>query len=197
MTEIGFATFFLNRTNRSGILKGGVIGGVDQKGKYKINARYNTEDLIERIEKIAKYKKQVTLYKEDAFDFIVGIATDLEKKSLIYLDPPYYNKGSQLYRNFYTPEDHKQIINTVSSIKTPWVVTYDLCPEIEKLYQKESSVIFSLVYSTNKIRHLAQEILFYKNIEIPSPPILTKTIRPYPAKWDAVSSNDLTTSLVE
>ena len=47
--DLGFATFFLNRTNRSGIINGGVIGGVKQKGEYKIDCRFNKDNLIDRI----------------------------------------------------------------------------------------------------------------------------------------------------
>ena len=53
--DLGFSTFFLNRTNRSGILKAGVIGGIAQNGTYKINARFNKETLVNRIQKVASY----------------------------------------------------------------------------------------------------------------------------------------------
>jgi DNA adenine methylase len=46
---LGFATFFLNRTNRSGILNGGIIGGRDQTGPWKIDARYNARELVNYI----------------------------------------------------------------------------------------------------------------------------------------------------
>ncbi|EFD2105467.1 DNA adenine methylase, partial [Escherichia coli] len=93
--SIGFATFFLNRTNRSGILSGGVIGGKEQSGKYKIDARYNKKKLCERVKKIGGMKKFIDLYNLDACELIGSIKNTLPKKSLIYLDPPYYEKGSQ------------------------------------------------------------------------------------------------------
>lgn len=70
MLTIGFSTFFLNRTNRSGILKGGVIGGKNQEGQWKLDARYNKSDLISRIQKISKNRERIDLYNMDAIDFI-------------------------------------------------------------------------------------------------------------------------------
>ena len=134
--QTGFATFFLNRTNRSGILKGGVIGGQDQTGKYKLNARFNKSDLITRIRKISTYSEQIELYGIDALELVEIHRRKKQSRSLIYLDPPYYIKGSQLYRNFYTTGDHAEIANKLASLETPWLVTYDNCPEIGELYKK-------------------------------------------------------------
>jgi len=173
-TEIGFATFFLNRTNRSGILKGGVIGGKNQDGPYPLHARFNKTDLAERIENVANLADHITLRNDDALTLLADIAKDLPSRSLIYLDPPYYQKGSQLYRNHYQPEDHKQIADYVLEMTTPWVVTYDNCPEIRDLYCECQEVQFSLHYSTASARPLATEVMFYGNLAIPSPPSLTR-----------------------
>lgn len=173
-TEIGFATFFLNRTNRSGILKGGVIGGKNQDGPYPLHARFNKIDLAERIENVANLADHITLRNDDALTLLADIAKDLPSRSLIYLDPPYYQKGSQLYRNHYQPEDHKQIADYVREMTTPWVVTYDNCPEIRDLYCDCQEVQFSLHYSTASARPLATEVMFYGNLAIPSAPSLTR-----------------------
>ncbi len=173
-TEIGFATFFLNRTNRSGILKGGVIGGKNQDGPYPLHARFNKTDLAERIENVANLADHITLRNDDALTLLADIAKDLPSRSLIYLDPPYYQKGSQLYRNHYQPEDHKQIADYVREMTTPWVVTYDNCPEIRDLYCDCQEVQFSLHYSTASARPLATEVMFYGNLAIPSAPSLTR-----------------------
>ena len=53
---LGFATFFLNRTNYSGVITGGPIGGFEQKGQWKIDARFNKKSLIDRIERISYFK---------------------------------------------------------------------------------------------------------------------------------------------
>ena len=117
--ELGFAAFFLNRTNRSGILKGGVIGGQSQQGNYKIDARYNTVDLIERICRISKQKENIDIYATDAIDLISDLAPKLNQKSLIYLDPPYFHKAHGLYQNFYKPDDHASVSEHVKNISTP------------------------------------------------------------------------------
>lgn len=174
-TEVGFATFFLNRTNRSGILKGGVIGGRQQNGPYPIDARFNKENLSARIRLIASLKRHISLYQEDALDLLEGMRTDLPAKSLTYLDPPYYQKGSQLYRNHYKPEDHVRIAAAVSEIRSPWLVTYDDCPEIRLLYHDCDGVDFSLYYSTAGARPLATELMYYGNLEmLPEGPTMTR-----------------------
>src|SRR3954454_16651092 len=101
---VGFATFFLNRTNRSGILNGGIIGGRDQSGPWKIDARYNAEELIFRIESIAKMKKSIKLTHSDAISFLKFGLPKWSKKALIYLDPPYFERGRELYYDYYKPD---------------------------------------------------------------------------------------------
>ena len=174
LTELGFATFFLNRTNRSGIIKGGVIGGQAQKGKYKIDARYNKEKLAQRINKIAIFKDYIDLYNMDAMDLILCDEIEKNENTLVYFDPPYYKKGAQLYANHYKPEDHKKIAEIVKNIKTPWLVTYDNCEEIKELYKDEKRAEFSLHYSTHMNRPEGQELLFYKNLHIKSLPTLKR-----------------------
>ena len=173
-TEVGFATFFLNRTNRSGILKGGVIGGLAQTGVYPMDARFNKRDLVERVRSLARLRTHVTLYGLDALALLDVLKPILPAKSLIYLDPPYYQKGSQLYRNHYRPDDHAQIARRVMSIETPWMVTYDNCAEIRALYAGCEGTEFSLHYSTGKERPLATEVMFYGNLALADEPVLTR-----------------------
>lgn len=172
--SVGFATFFLNRTNRSGILSGGVIGGKNQSGNYKIDARFNKFKLSERIKKIGEMKKHITLYNHDAMELIDIIEPTLPAKSLIYLDPPYYEKGSQLYRNHYKPDDHKKIATRVSRLAVPALVTYDNCSPIKELYSSEKTIEFSLRYSTHTSRTEVTELMVYKNIELHSAPVLSR-----------------------
>jgi len=172
--EIGFATFFLNRTNRSGILTGGVIGGKSQTGPYALNARYNQTDLAERVRRVASLKRHISLYREDAIDLIGGLRADLSPRSLIYLDPPYYHKGSLLYRNHYRPDDHARIALAIQQINTPWLVTYDNCPEIQSLYENCQGETFSLQYSTARNRPVASEVMYYGNLALHEAPSLTK-----------------------
>lgn len=173
-TELGFATFFLNRTNRSGILTGGVIGGRDQTGPYLLDARFNKVELARRIRNVSSLRRHVSLYREDALDLVAGVGADLPARSLTYLDPPYYHKANRLYRNHYKPDDHARIANAVIHIRTPWLVTYDNCTEIRELYQSVSSTEFSLHYSTSKERPRATEVMFYGNLTLQAEPSLSK-----------------------
>lgn len=172
--EIGFATFFLNRTNRSGILKGGVIGGKNQDGPFLLNARFNKSDLIKRIRIISSLRRHISLYNDDARDMFGTVVRSLPDKSLVYLDPPYFHKGGQLYSNHYKRDDHEEIANFVNKIKTPWLVSYDNCDEIRLMYKDNNAVELSLHYSTAKNRPLATEVMFYGNLVVPAPPVMTR-----------------------
>ncbi|SPZ02509.1 DNA-methyltransferase [Pseudomonas luteola] len=172
-TELGFATFFLNRTNRSGIIKGGVIGGKKQDGKYKLDARFNKKSLSSRIEELALIASRVKLENLDAMDLIAREDT-IEGKKLIYLDPPYFKKGSQLYRNHYKPSDHIEISSFVTGLKSPWIVTYDNCEEIHEIYSGKNKQEFSFHYSTHIARPKAQEIMFFGNLSLQSPPTMRR-----------------------
>lgn len=181
--DVAFAAFFLNRTNRSGILAGGVIGGKSQSGVWKLSARYNKEDLIERIRSIGKLSKRISVHGLDALDLLDLIEPQLPKKSLIYLDPPYFQKGAQLYRNFYDPEDHAMIARRVATLKVPVIVTYDKAKEISELYRSFDQVDFSLQYSTHRARPQATELLIYKNLSLKSAPELTRGRTLSPARF--------------
>lgn len=171
LLKLGFSTFFLNRTNRSGILNGGIIGGVDQKGPYKIDCRFNKEVLIERVRVISSHKKNIHLYKLDALDLIEKIEKKTKSKNVIfYFDPPYFLKGQSLYMNSYGPNDHKEVSDRIKKIKNAkWIVSYDNVSEIRDLYegknvQKKSYSFFHTAYE----RRTGREVLFFsKQLLIP------------------------------
>jgi DNA adenine methylase len=172
--ELGFATFFLNRTSRSGILAGGVIGGKEQAGKYKLNARYQHDDLIARVRAIGALRKRITVVGMDALDMLVDSSLGFPDKTLIYMDPPYYVKGSQLYLHHYQHGDHEAIAHYASLIERPLLITYDNCPEVRALYRGMKATEFSLQYSTHLARPLSSEVLFYANLKLPTAPQLTR-----------------------
>lgn len=167
--EIGFSTFFLNRTNRSGIISGGVIGGTNQKGKWKIDARFNKEDLVNRIKKISMYKDRIQVYNMDAGDLIRKVIPQSPSNTLCYFDPPYYNKGRDLYENYYEDKDHEELsILIKNSIENNWIVTYDNTQEIIDLYKECRHHIYSLSYSA-ATRYRGSEIMIYSNdLRIPN-----------------------------
>ena len=173
--EVGFATFFLNRCNRSGIIKGaGVIGGLMQEGPYKIDARYNKVDLIARIESIASYRSRITIFNLDAILFLeqVEASADLQR-TFIYLDPPYYIKGKELYLNHYNHEDHVQLCTYLRSRPMlNWVLTYDNATEIINIYHEEHVVPFSLSYSAHSRREGKEILIYNPRLVIPHHPTI-------------------------
>jgi DNA adenine methylase len=168
LLELGLSTFFLNRTNRSGIITGGVIGGKDQSGDWKLDCRFNKNELISRIKKISQHKKQISLYNQDAQIFIRNILPSLSEKSLVYFDPPYYVKGQNLlYLNFYEPEDHVSIARLISKLKYRWIISYDNVPEIRTLYKDYRSLSYVLHYAAQD-KYQGKEILYFcHNLIIP------------------------------
>ena len=139
--KLGFAAFYLNRTNRSGILSNaGPIGGFDQMGNYLIDARFNRQELVRRVCEIAKYKSKIHLYNKDIRMFLKKYMPKYQERAFIYFDPPYYNKGKALYKNFFSPLDHQEIFKHISALSCPWLVTYDDVPEIREIYSSYPSI---------------------------------------------------------
>ena len=163
LVDLGFAMFFCNRTNRSGILTAGVIGGLEQKGTYKLDCRFNKEKLIKMIEELSLYKGRVEVHNKDAVELLTSGKYDL-KDALIFLDPPYFDKGRRLYVKSYTTKCHdgltKVLKGSLQSAK--WVLTYDNVPDISRLYEGVDSLEFCLHYSANK-RVVGTEIMYFSN----------------------------------
>ncbi|MCU4709979.1 DNA adenine methylase [Acinetobacter pittii] len=164
--EHGFAAFFLNRTNRSGILKGGVIGGKNQNGNYKLDVRFHKENLSKRIEKIGKQSHRIKVSNYDALELLDKVDNLLPKDSLIYLDPPYYVKGQGLYRNFYKHDDHVLIRNALDQVKTKWIVSYDNCQEIKDIYHGYRQDDYDLNYSAY-FKMKGSEVMIYCDSIVP------------------------------
>jgi len=162
--DVGFSTFFLNRTNRSGVINAGVIGGLDQTGNYKIDARFNKDSLAKRINAIACHKNYIHIYKQDAIDFLIKTLPKNKTKGLIFLDPPYYVKGKGLYTSFYEHEDHEKVAETIkTSPHKHWIVTYDNAPQIDEIYDLKNKVIYNLRYSLNHQSTSGSELLFHSS----------------------------------
>lgn len=166
---LGFATFFLNRTNRSGILNGGIIGGRDQTGRWKMDARYNAQ-LVHRITSIARMKDRIHLTRQDALRFLKSGVIRWPEKTLIYLDPPYYVKGRDLYYDFYEPKDHARVAEFVrASIKLQrWIVSYDNEPAIRELYKGSPHIVYDIGYSARSSRQGSEVMFFGDGLKVPS-----------------------------
>ena len=115
LADLGFATLFLNRTNRSGIIGGGVIGGKAQRGEWRIDARFNRSDLVERIRRIGRYRSRIRLYQHDALEFTKTIIPTLGSNTFTFFDPPYIENGEDLYLNNYDVDGHQELAFGVGS----------------------------------------------------------------------------------
>jgi len=165
--DLAFSTFFLNRTNRSGIiLKAGVIGGLKQEGNYKLDCRFNKEGLAKKIKRIQTYKHRIHFYNLDAIEFLKTTSSGINSKLFYCIDPPYFSKGSALYTNFYKPEDHAKVADAILDLKHPWMLTYDNKPEIRELYKSRSQNRFYLNYSAQRKRVATELLITSKGLKL-------------------------------
>ena len=167
--ELGFAAFYLNRTNRSGIIKGGVIEGQEQAKDWKMDVRFKREELVTRIQRIAARKKDIKLYNKDVNSFIKNYVPLYEENALIYFDPPYFRKGQQLYMNFFNYKDHVRIEQEIREhVNCDWIITYDYEPQIEEIYHNYNLRLYDLNYSVSTKRKASELMIFKDGIFIPS-----------------------------
>lgn len=159
--ELGFSTFYLNRCNRSGILKANPIGGLKQTSRWKIDARYNKRSLIKRIEVISKFRESIRVENKDAILFLENIFHELKERSFIYLDPPYVEQGPGLYLNALTERDHATLAKILrKETNHVWLLTYDNSEKVKMLYGDANICPFSLCYSAHKHKQ-GKELLIY------------------------------------
>lgn len=166
--EVGFSTFYLNRTNRSGVLNGGVIGGLDQTGKWKIDARFSRNELIRRIELVGSLRDSISLSNLDAEDFFSNYVPTLPSQTLVYCDPPYFEKASRLYLNHYKPDDHARIAETIQHMKNvKWMVSYDGVEQILGYYADRRKFLYELQYNASRAYKGSEVFIFSDDLVIP------------------------------
>ncbi len=168
LLQLAYSTLFLNRTNRSGILTAGPIGGKKQNGNYTLDCRFNKVDIVQRIREIASRSELIEFHNMDALDFIDYIDNHQSQNSFIFFDPPYYDKGPELYVNHYIGDDHHELSERISELDIPWIVTYDNSDYIRELYDDYNQTIYYLNYSAQK-PHKGQELMIYSNNINPAP----------------------------
>lgn len=163
---LGFATFYLNRTNRSGVLNGGPIGGKDQTGNYKIDARFNREGLAERIRLIALHADRIVVTNDDGLDVIERYSDS--EDAFIYADPPYFEKAGSLYLNAFQEADHKALAECLKGVgRAQWVLTYDNVPQVAALYSNLRRRLFELNYSAHRVIKANEIMVFSEELVIP------------------------------
>ena len=163
----GFAAFYLNRCNRSGIIvNGGPIGGIEQKGKWKLDARFNRVDLRERCRKIAQFGSRIAVSCEDGLEFIDRLDS---ARTFFFIDPPYFEKGPTLYLNTLKASYHKSLANRLMDMRdASWVLTYDDCPQVRSLYKGWAAIRpFSLRYAAAERRGGRELLITPKGMYLP------------------------------
>lgn len=169
--DLGYTAFFLNRCNRSGILKAGVIGGKNQEGEYKIDARFNKIELIDRIQRIALYRDRIKLSNKDAIVFLNDLSKEFgqRKDMIIYLDPPYVNQGEGLYNDFYQRHDHVKLAQYIQKqVENLWLISYDDDPLIHQVYKEVNKNIFEFNYFASKTKVGRELLICSKNCKMPA-----------------------------
>jgi DNA adenine methylase len=167
--DVAFSFLYLNRVNRSGILNAGLIGGIDQSGPWKMDARFPRRELINRIETIGALRSKITVSNCDAELFLSAYLPPISEPTLVYCDPPYFKKADRLYTNFYLDADHEQLAKTIQKrVEHKWVVSYDNCEQINALYKTRQSFTYSLRYNASS-SYLGSEAFFLSdNLSLPT-----------------------------
>ena len=172
--ELGFAAFYLNRCNRSGILVGSApIGGYAQTGKWKIDARFYRETLAKRIRTIAAKREHIHITNLDALKFLTTrLPRGIKRQRVFaYLDPPYYANGNRLYLNFYKDQEHRALARRMQrQVSLKWVMSYDDAQFIRALYDKCRIRPFPLQYSLQRKKRAEELVIMPRHIRPPSPP---------------------------
>ena len=166
--EVGFSTFYLNRCNRSGVLSGGLIGGLSQDGEWRMDARFPRNELIRRIEIIASKKDAIFVSNLDAEDLILNTLPSLPKETLVYCDPPYFEKARGLYLNSYRENDHQRISKIIQErLDKKWVVSYDNAPQILNYYSERNHFLYDLQYNVSRVYKGKEIFVFSDDLIIP------------------------------
>jgi DNA adenine methylase len=164
----GFATFYLNRCNRSGIImNGGPIGGATQAGEWKVGARFNKPELRRRCEKVAEYRQRIFVSCEDGLCFIRRLDP---KSTFFFIDPPYFEKGPTLYLDALDEDYHAGLAAQLKAMPdAAWALTYDDCSKIRRLYHGWAAIRpFSLRYAANERRNGKEVLITPRWMRLPS-----------------------------
>ncbi len=161
MVEVGFEALVLNRISFSGlgVMSGGPLGGRHQNGKCKIGSRWNAKRLCHEVDEAHRLLSSVEIMGGacTCLDFAEVLRVGSETV-LLYLDPPYHDKGGQLYRFPFLWGDHERLARLLRGSRHRWLLSYDNCQAIRNLYYWATVDEVRVAYSVNGC-HCSTELL--------------------------------------
>lgn len=159
--ELGFATFFLNRTNHSGVIDARPIGGLAQEGPWPLDCRFNKPNLIERLKTVHSLAGQIVVHEGDGVELVADAASDFDEPVFIYADPPYLTKSADLYLDTMTYKRHEELADTLRTCNAPWIVSYDVDDRVlNDLYPDARILQFGLRHSARR-SHIGSELMAF------------------------------------
>ena len=165
VTELALALLFYNRTNYSGIIKGGPLGGKSQKSQYKLGCRFNKLAIIEKLVGLSKVSENIHITSGDGLEFLRRESKNMPKESMFfYVDPPFYTAGKDLYREFFKDEDHINLANFLADLESPWLLSYDDSQFIRNLYKEKRNAKIYTDYQANFLKKSEGELLFSNRV---------------------------------
>lgn len=161
--QLGFSAFFLNRTNYSGILRARPIGGLEQTGDWRLDCRFNKEDLVRRIKKLDRFSDRVDVFEGSACDLLDGLPENDVDDLFVYADPPYLMKSADLYLDETAFDTHVRLAAKLRSMFRYWIVSYDRDSRVGSvLFPNERIARFSIRHSASRA-HIGQELAVFSD----------------------------------
>ncbi len=171
--ELAGAFLFFNRTNYSGIIKGGPLGGKRQESSYKLDCRFNRKRIMEKIRNLQGLEGRLHVSESDGIDFMEKMAMNGPEEMIFYIDPPYYGAGKNLYRYYFTDKEHEELSAFLTTLELPWLLSYDDAEFIKALYKKKTKFPVYTDYQSGYLKKDVKELLISNYI---IPPIAPKTL---------------------
>jgi DNA adenine methylase len=154
IVECGFRKLAIHQISYSGlgVKSGGPLGGRNQDAntKYPIDCRWSPSNICKKIDLI--HKQFISVDARVTNSDFAAMITDTSRPAFIYLDPPYYMKGGDLYQHAFTEDDHRRMADLLRVCPHPWVLSYDDCPEIRDLYSWARIEAFDAKYTIQQTK---------------------------------------------
>jgi len=147
IANFGLKKLAIHQLSYSGLgtKAGGPLGGKHQRSKYKIDSRWSPNYMCAQIDLIhAKFAGLEVCCT--SVDFM-ALIEDTSRRAIVFLDPPYWEKGSSLYQHAFSDADHQRLADALRVTEHHWVLTYDDCPQIRALYNWATIEVLEVKYS--------------------------------------------------